>query len=108
MSFAADDLTYARAVVTNPGTSVALSSQPPDNCHTVLITNPSSTVTVLVGKVTPPEALVPGVNAQRVPPGFTLTLAWGAVPSRNPITNYAADAIGGAVTPEFTFISQLG
>lgn len=110
-------ITFTRAVVAASGTSVGPSAAVPDNCHTILVTNPSSTIVVLVGIAVPPAALTAGVNAQRVPPGMTLTLAVGSIPQgmRGPIdqaqsagSGLAFDSIGGAVTPEVTYLNHLG
>ena len=108
MAVATSPVTFTTAVVAAPGTSVAVAAQPPDNCHTILVTNPSSTLTVLVGFATAPAALTAGSNAQRVGPGLTLTLALGTSAVRGFIANLVCDAIGGAVTPEVTYLNRLG
>ena len=87
----------------------------PDNCHTILVTNPSTTIVGLVGLVAPPAALTAGLNAQRVPPSSTVTLAVGTMKDRGPIDQaqlaargLAFDSIGGALTMECTFLNRLG
>lgn len=89
----------------------------PDNCHTILVTNPSATIVVLAGIAVPPAALTAGVNAQRVAPGATVTLGMGSMSAgvRGPMdqaqvagSGLAFDSIGGAVTPEVTYLSHLG
>lgn len=101
------NISFSRVTVNTPGTSVLFPTQPPDNCDTLLVTNPSATETVYVGFVTVPEALVPGVNSQRVFPLSVLTLGIGSVPQRDTITNLAVDATG-TVTPEVSYVKQLG
>jgi hypothetical protein len=114
-------LTFARGIVAASGTSViavdgaAAAAPVPDNCYTVLVTNPSTTVVGLVGIGTAPTALTAGINAQRVPPGATLTLGIGTAQRRG-FMNQATvagsgliyDSIGGAVTLEITYLSQIG
>lgn len=114
-------LTTARAIVVAPGTSVVavqaggVTAAPvPDNCYTVLVTNPSTTATGLVGIGTPGTALVAGTNAQRVPSGSTLTLGIGTRQRRGTMDEavlansgliYDASA---AITLEITYLSLVG
>ena len=108
MALTTTPITFARGIVAASGTSVAVTTQPPDNCHTVLVTNPSTTVVGLVGLATAPAALTAGVNAQRVPPGTTITLGLGTSRARGLIATLVADSIGGAVTLEFTYENRIG
>ena len=82
-------ITQARGIVAASGTSViavgsdGVTAEPvPDNCYTILVTNPSTTVVGLVGIGTAPAPLTAGINAQRVPPSTTLTLGIGTVQRR--------------------------
>ena len=86
----------------------------PDNCHTILVTNPSAAVVGLVGRGTAPVPLVAGVNAQRVPPGSTVTLSMGPIRDRGPIDEAQAAGSGiifdatAALTLEVTFVNLIG
>lgn len=113
-------MTFAQAVVAASGTQVGPTNggaaPVPDNCHTILITNPSATLTLLVGIGVPVvAALTPGTTAQRIGPGQTLTLAVGTLPLRgfiDPVLLAASglrfDSIGGALTGEITYLNQMG
>jgi hypothetical protein len=115
MALSTSAIAFTTAAVAAPGTSVSPGTAVPDNCHTVLVTNPSTTVVGLVGIGTAPTALTAGINAQRVPPGATLTLGIGTAQRRG-FMNQATvagsgliyDSIGGAVTLEITYLSQIG
>lgn len=100
-------LSYASANVLVPGTSVAVSTQPPDNAHTILVTNPSPTLDALIGNAVAPAPLTAGENAQRVPAGRTVVLGVGPGSYRGPITDLVGDAIGGAVRLEVTYVNDL-
>jgi hypothetical protein len=120
MAIANRTLTFARAVVAASGTSVVAtnggSAPVPDNCHTILVTNPSTTIVLLVGMGVAPAALTAGVNAQRVPPGATLTLGVGIRGSMRGAMDESTDSgsglifdsIGGAVTGEITYENIVG
>lgn len=120
MALANKTLTFAQAVVAASGTSVIATNggaaPVPDNCHTILVTNPSTTVVLLVGVGTAPAALTAGINAQRVPPGATLTLAVGIRGNMRGAmdesvltgTGLVYDSIGGAVTGEITYENIIG
>lgn len=115
-------IAFARGIVAAFGTSVAAVNGAaalfpvPDNCHTVLVTNPSATLTGLVGVgLAGTTVLTAGSNAQRVPPGTTLTLSVGTQVTRGPLnvatlalSGLIYDSIGGNVTLEITYICQLG
>ena len=108
MPNASAPLTYAQGVVAASGTSVALTAQPSDNTHTILVTNPSATIVGLIGQATAPAPLTAGLNAQRVAPGSTVTLGIGTISDRGAITDMVADSIGGAVTLEVTYENKIG
>lgn len=121
MALTITPITFARGIVAASGTSVvavdgaAVAAPVPDNCYTILVTNPSTTVVGLVGIGTAPTALTAGINAQRVPPSTTLTLGIGTAQRRG-FMNQATvagsglifDSIGGAVTLEITYLNQIG
>lgn len=115
-------ITFARGIVAVSGTSViavgpdGVTAAPvPDNCYTIMVTNPSTTVVGLVGIGTAPAPLTAGINAQRIPPSTTLTLGIGTAQRRG-FMNQATvaggglifDSIGGAVTLEVTYLDQIG
>ena len=100
-------MTFALATVAASGTSVAPSAPVPDNCHTVLVYNPSTTVTVLVGIATAPAPLTAGTNATPVPPGAQITLGVGAFSARGTL-DLVFDSVGGAVSPVLTYLTQFG
>lgn len=122
MALSSVPLAFARGIVLASGTSVvAVNGTPaafpvPDNCTTILVTNPNAAAIVgLVGIATAPAALTAGVNAQRIPPGTTLTLSIGTIANRGSMDPAAVtggglvyDSIGGAVTLEITYICQIG
>ena len=112
MARATSSMTHANAAVGASGTSVAASSEPLDNCHTILVTNPDEAKTVLVGLGTAGGALTAGVSAQRVPPSYTLVLSVGQINQRGAYapggTGWIYDSIGGAVTAEVTYLNQIG
>jgi len=107
-------LSFATAAVAAPGTSVAPSAGVPDNCHSILVTNPSTTETGLVGQGTPGAALVAGTNAQRVGPDRTLTLGVGTDRSRGRVDQAIQAGSGlifdatAALTLEITYECLVG
>lgn len=121
MALTTSPLTFARGIVLASGTSVvavngAGAAFPvPDNCYTILVTNPDTVKVGLVGVGTAPAALTAGINAQRVPPGATLTLSVGPIMLRGPMdpaqllgSGLIFDSIGGALTLEIAYLSQMG
>lgn len=112
---------FARGIVAASGTSVAAVNTAgaafpvPDNCDVVWVTNPSSTLTGLVGVGTAPAALTAGQNAQRVAPGVTVAMPIGRLGDRgymNEATTAGSgliyDSIGGALTLEITYYCRIG
>jgi hypothetical protein len=69
------------ASVTSPGTSVAPTITPKDNTHTLVILNPSTTATVLVGFGTAGAAL-PQASSVNVLPNTSLSLSIGTLSQR--------------------------
>ena len=114
MALSATPLAFALGTVAVPGTSVAPTLAVPENCHTILVTNPDAAAIGLVGIGTAPVALVAGVNAQRIPPGTTLTLGLGTLSMRGFMN--AATLVGSglvfdadvAVGLEVTYLCTLG
>lgn len=115
-------LAFARGIIGGAGVSVVavnsggvVAFPVPDNCHTILVTNPDVAKVGLVGVATAPAALTAGINAQRVPPGTTLTLSVGPIQIRGPLNEAALagsglvyDFIGaGGLTLEITYVCSL-
>lgn len=67
-----------------PFTNVAVAATVavPDNCHSVIVYNPSTTTAGLIGQVGPGVPLVAGTNAVSIPAGASLTLAIGTISQR--------------------------
>lgn len=111
MAISTTPFAYATASVVVPGTSVVPSLALPENCHTVLVSNSSSTVTALIGIATAGTALVAGVNATPIPPGSTLTLAIGTSTTRGFMlasgSAFVYDA-GAGLTIAVTYMCALG
>lgn len=107
MALSTTMLSYAFADVLVPGVSVAVSTQPPDNAHTIMVTNPSPTLDALIGNAVVPTPLVAGENAQRVPAGKTVVFGVGPGSYRGSVTDLVGDAIGGAVRLEVTYVNDL-
>lgn len=115
MSVARRPVTFTSAVVAAAGTSVAPGTAVPDNCHTILILNTSTTLTGLVGIATAPAALTAGTNATQLPPLGSITMAVLTSDERGPMdettltgSGLAFDAIGGAITFNVTYLSRVG
>jgi len=109
MALATDPFTYAIGSVAAPGTSVPPTFQPPDNCHTIIVQNPSKLVDGYVSAlVAAPAPLTPGINATRVPAGGSATLAPGPLKNRGPLTLSCDQAAGAPVALEFTYINLIG
>lgn len=121
MAIATVPITFARGIVAVAGTSVqpvaadgATPAPVPDNCYSILITNPSTTVVGLVGIGAPPTSLTAGVNAQRVPPSSTVTLGVGTRFRRGIIdqTQVAGSGLifdaSAALTLEVTYLNLMG
>lgn len=108
MALAFTATSYSTAAVATPATSVAVATQPPDNCHTIIAFNPDPVNSALIGQATAPAALTGGVNATTIPPRGYATLGIGPLSERGPITNLVCDAIGGAITVQVTYLNQFG
>jgi hypothetical protein len=68
----------------SPASNVGVvpSASVPDNCHTVIVYNPSGATPGLVGRNASGTPLVAGVNAVSIPAGASLTLALGTIAQR--------------------------
>lgn len=116
MSFATSSLTHALATVAQPGVSVVPTRPVPDNCHTILVSNPSdATNDGVVGQGSPGGALVPGDSGRRVEPGMTVVLALGTTANRGVMnqdvragSGLVYDGVGGSVTLEISYVSVVG
>lgn len=108
MANATPPWTVAQAVILAPGTSVLPSAQPPDNCTQIRVRNPSAVATVLLGLGTPGGTLVEGVDAIGIAPGTTDYLPIDTIAVRGSITTLIVDSVGGAVTPQLTYINVAG
>lgn len=118
MAIAAQALTFTKASVTSPGTSVAPAVPVPDNCHTILIRNTDTGNDVYVGQGAPGGALDPAgstPNALRITPLSSLTLSLGTQRYRGILdqsvltgTGLIFDASGGTPTVEITYLNALG
>lgn len=115
-------MTFAQGIVLASGTSVGptgtggAAAPVPDNCHTVMVTNPDTTgaLTGLVGIGTAGGALTAGTTAQRIPSGTTRVLELGPVGNRAIMdqaqvagSGLIFDSIGGALTLEITYLNTL-
>lgn len=112
MALSTSALAFTVAAVAAPGTSVSPGTAVPDNCHTVLITNPSAAAVVgWVGQGAPGGALGAG-TAQRIPAGTTLSLAIGLSSDRGLFDPAASRGLifdaSGALTLEVTYLCTFG
>lgn len=107
-------LAFAAAAVAVPGTSVSPSTAVPDNCVALVIYNASTTETLYHGIGSPGGALTPGVDAQPVPPGGSLTLTLGDVGDRGIMDEAESAGSGlvfdatGAMTAYIEYQNRLG
>lgn len=69
------------ATVAAAGTSVVPLTAIPDNCHTVIITNASTTALIYAAVTTAGGALTPTTSIN-VPPNSSLTLSMGVLSDR--------------------------
>lgn len=102
------------------GTSVGPTSQGvaapvPDNCHTIIVVNPSLLLTLLVGIAVPGGALTRGVNCISISPLASITLSVQTFRFRFAMdqaqvagSGLAFDAVGGAITGEVAYVNTLG
>jgi hypothetical protein len=103
-------------IVALPATSVAAVSgdaPTPDNCHTLILLNTSTTDAVLFGFGAPGVALVEGTTGSRLPAGSAISLAIGTLTMRGDMTGATkqvlATSLGaGAVTVDITYVCQTG
>ena len=76
-------------------TALAATRSVPDNCHTVIVYNPSTTTAGLIGQVIAGTLLVAGQNAVTIPAGASLTLAIGTIAQRGVLDfGYGSAAVG--------------
>jgi hypothetical protein len=78
----------------------------PDNCHTIIVYNPSGTDTALIGWAQNAGAFDP-TRAVRVGPGASLTLAISALSGRALINGDVPfyDITAGVATLEITYVN---
>ena len=86
----------------------------PDNCHTVMILNASTTQSVLWGVGAPGGAITPGTNGMTLLPASGQTLAVQTLPHRSLLdqaqiaaSGLIFDVPGGGVVPQVIQISYL-
>ena len=107
---------YASDKIVAPAGAAAQSSGgngTPDNCHTLILLNTSTTDAVLFGFGTAGPALVEGTTGSRLPAGSAISLAIGTITSRGDMTGAAkqvlATSLGaGAITVDITYVCQTG
>ena len=90
-----------------PGTPVQANDALPDNCHTLILFNTSSTDVALIGWAQDSASFDP-TTAVRVASGTSITLAISASSGRSHITGDEPfyDLTGGAVTDlEITYVN---
>ena len=109
MALSTQPIVRARAPVAAPGTSVAASSPPPDNCHTIVFLNRSVNV-ALIGNGMPGVALVDnGVNSTALPANATLVWEVGVLSVRGvSLADLIYDAVGGAANIDITYLCSMG
>ena len=101
------------APATNAGVNPAIPI--PDNCHTVVVLNPSAADSVLVGEAAAGTLLVAGTNAMSIPPGASLSLAIGTLSQRGPMDPVVAPGkgliygtTGAALTAQVLYLNAFG
>ena len=107
---------YASDKIVAPAGASAQSSGgngTPDNCHTLILLNTSTTDAVLFGFGTAGAALVEGTTGSRLPAGSAISLAIGTVTARGDMTGAAkqvlATSLGaGNITVDITYVCQTG
>ena len=114
MAFSTTCLRFTSATVAAAGTSVSPALAVPDNCHTVMILNASTTQSVLWGVGAPGGAITPGTNGMTLLPASGQTLAVQTLPHRSLLdqaqiaaSGLIFDVPGGGVVPQVIQISYL-
>jgi hypothetical protein len=105
-------VTAAAAVA---GSSVAPTTAIPDNCHTIILLNVSTTVAALFGQAAVGAALVEGTTGTRLPASSAVSLAVGTIKQRGsmdpavaPNLGLVYTGIGGAAGIDITYLCGFG
>lgn len=105
-------VTSAAAVA---GSSVAPTTAIPDNCHTIILLNVSTTIPVLFGQAAAGAALVEGTTGTRLPASGAISLAVGTIKQRGimdpaiaPNNGLVYTGIGGAANIDITYLCGFG
>ena len=114
MALSAFPVVFANASAANT-TAVAPTVPVPDNCHTVVVYNPTAT-DAFVGRAAVGAALVEGTNATRLPSKSSITLAVGTLSQRGPMDEAVlvgsglvySSSIVGATAVDITYLCALG
>jgi len=114
MALSAFPVAFASATAATT-TAVAPTVVIPDNCHTVVLFNPTAT-DAFIGRAAVGAVLVEGSNATRLPGTSSLTLAIGTLAQRGVMDEgilsgsglvYSSSIIG-AASVDITYLCSLG
>ena len=88
-------------------------SPTPDNCHTLILLNTSTTDAVLFGFGVAGPTLVEGVTGSRIPAGSAVSLAIGTIAARGNMSLGTGDIVAtslgaGNITIDITYVCQSG
>lgn len=109
MALSSSAVIRARAAVLVPGTSVAPSTPPPDNCHTILWLNRSGNL-ALIGNGAPGGALADnGIASTALLANADLVWAVGTKSVRGTsLDDLIYDSVGGPANIDITYLCELG
>jgi len=114
MALSAFPVVFANAAAATT-TAVAPTVVIPDNCHTVVLYNPTAT-DAFVGRAAVGAVLAEGTNATRLPSKSSLTLAIGTLAQRGVMDEVLLSGSGlvysssivGATSVDITYLCSLG
>lgn len=114
MALSAFPVTFASATAATT-TAVAPTVVIPDNCHTVVLFNPTAT-DAFIGRAAVGAVLAEGANATRLPGTSSLTLAIGTLAQRGVMDEVLLSGSGlvysssimGATSVDITYLCSLG
>jgi hypothetical protein len=107
MALSTNLIDHTTATVVAAGTSVAAVLAVPDNCHSILVINPTTgagAITIYVGNGTAGGALTIA-NSTPIPAGGSVAFGISSQSRRPGPANFIYDAAGATVVP-ITYINQ--
>lgn len=110
MALSSSTLLGTRATIASAGTSVAPATAIPDNCHTMILLNRSSSATILVAAGSAGGTIADnGSQLATIPASASLTLAVGVLATRvTSLENLIFDSSSGAANVDITYLCTSG